>query len=199
MINGGVAGVTDLGTLITGMEAHLYAADTPTDHGFIAWSMQPLMAASSTVLATAGTMYIARVRRVPLGASVTNIVAFVTVGGSSLTSGQCFAALYTAGGVLVAATADQASAWASATVKTMALAGGPYTAAGGDYYVGLWFNGTTGPTLRTSANTSAATVNIGLSTPNLMTATANTGLTTSAPATLGAQTGSSIHMLVALS
>lgn len=157
-----------------------------SDRGYLGWT-QPIYALSAgSALPTAGVLNLRRVRRVSAG-NVTNIVAYVTGAGSALTAGQCFAALYTAAGSLVAQTADQASAWGSTGVKSMALAGGPLPIDAGDYYVGVWFNGTTGPSLLRSGSITNALTNAGLTAPNLETATANTGVTTTAPVTLGAQ------------
>lgn len=171
----------------------------PADHNFLAWTVDPgVLPATSSALSSAGTLHLVRLH-VPTAISVTNIVIYVSVAGSTLTAGQCFAALYTAAGARVAVTADQATAWASTGVKTMALASGPFSLTAGDHYVGMWFNGTTGPTLARSAGLGAAITNIGLSAPNLRCATADTGLTTAAPATLGAQTAAGILWWVALS
>lgn len=175
-----------------------YAPQLPTDRGYKAWSMPPFAASVGTALATAGTLYLTRIRRVPAG-PVTNIVVFVSTGGTSLTAGQCFASLFTAAGVLLGTTADQATAWGSAGIKTMALSGGAITHGGGDLYAGMWFNGTTGPAMYRGANGSGTLNNVGLSAPNMETATANTGLTTTPPNPFGTQSTGALHYWVALS
>ena len=81
----------------------------------------------------------------------------------------------------------------------MPLSGGPYPVSAGDYYVGLWYQGTTGPAIIRSGTVSAVLTNAGLSAPNLDMASANTGVTTTAPATLGTQTASVFEWWVALS
>ncbi|MFI7073568.1 hypothetical protein [Micromonospora sediminicola] len=181
-----------------GSGSGVYQAQVPADRGWLAWTQPPHVLVAGSALAPAGTLQLRRLRRVPAG-QVTNIVTFLTVAGSSLTAGQCFAALYTAAGALVAQTGDQSTAWASIGLKVMPLAGGPYQVTGGDYYVGLWFNGTTGPAIVRSGTVSAALTNVGLSAPNFDMASANTGLTTTAPATLGAQTASVFEWWIALS
>ncbi len=191
---------TSSGTFAAGNDTRFAsAASIPADRGYLAWTMPP-WAAAAAAAPSAGTLSLARIYRVPAG-SVTNIVMASVGAGSGLTTGQCFAALYTAAGVLVAQTADQSTAWAASGVKTMALAAGPYTVAAGDYYVGIWHNGTTGPTWTRYANSSGSVTptNVGLSAPNLAAATANTGLTTTAPGTLGTQTSFLSYWWAALS
>ena len=160
----------------------------PADNGYISWAYDPAIAASagSAVLATAGKLY---VTAVPLrvAQNITNIVTILTGNGGTLTSGQCFAALYQgAGGSLLGTTADQATAWGSGAVKvvTMAISGGAVAAAAGILYVAFWFNGTTGPTFF-QTNGNATIVNAGLAAASARWGTADTGRTTTAPGTLG--------------
>lgn len=172
-----------------------------SDHGLLTWTCDPENVNSQTVLSTAGRFEFARLH-LPAAQSVTNVLLYVGTAGSGLTAGQCFAALYTAAGVLVAQTADQASAWASTGTKTAALAGGPYQLPAGDYNVGAWFNGTTGPALGRSVGGgigNAGFLNVGLATPNLRCGTSNTGLTTTAPGTMAPQTASTNPWWFALS
>ena len=169
----------------------------PADRGLIAWTQPPYVLTGGSLLGVAGALHLRRLRRVP-ACSVTSIVTYVGGAGSALTSGQCFAALYTAAGELIAQSVDQATAWASQGVKTMTLAGGPYTLPGGDYYIGVWFNGTTAPAIARSASYATAMTNVGLSAPNFEAATANTGVTTTAPASLGTQTTSMYEYWFAL-
>ncbi len=170
----------------------------PADRGYLAWTQPPYVLAAGSALPTAGTLVLRRIRRVPAG-SVSTITTHVAVAGSALTAGQCFAALYTAAGVLIAQTADQASAWASTGLKAMPLAGGPYPLTAGDYYIGVWFNGTTGPAIIRSGSVSSVVTNAGLSAPNLDAASANTGVTTAAPTPFGAQTSFVFEYWFALS
>jgi hypothetical protein len=173
---------------------------TAADQGLIAWNYDmPATASGGTAaLATAGTMY---VMAVPLraAASVTNILTEMVAGGSVLTSGQCFAALYQgAAGALLGVTADQSTPWASTGVKTMAIVGGPVAAAAGILYVALWFNGTTGPA-PFKTGSSSSTVNITLAAASSRFGTANTSITTTAPGTLGTISAASNGYWVALS
>lgn len=178
--------------------AHPRVAWTATDHGFLTWSILLEAASTSTALATAGTVYLTRVH-LPVASSVTNIVGYVGTAGNTLTAGQCFAALYSAAGAKLDQTADQASAWGSTGLKTMALAGGAASRPAGDYYIAVWFNGTTGPAFARGSGLAAALVNANLSAPNLRFASADTGVTTTGPSNLGGQTVISLSYWFGLS
>lgn len=169
----------------------------PADHGLLAWNYDVSAAnGSNTALATAGTLYVQKVF-IPANMSVTNIVIYLAAAGSSLTAGQCFASLYQ-GGTLIGTTADQAASWASTGVKTMALAGGPFSVTAGSAYVALWFNGTTGPAPYRASGTSLF-MNIGLSAATSRWGTADTGRTTTAPGTLGTVAAAGVAYWAALS
>jgi hypothetical protein len=167
---------------------HAHPATTfkASDHGLITWAFDPAVSVStSSVLATAGTMYVVRLH-MPVAASVTKIELHLVTAGSGLSSG-CIAALYQ-GGSLLGQTADQSAAWAGTGQQHIAITGGPVNVAAGDVFVGMWFTGTTGPApLR--GNSSAA-VNFNLAASVTRWGTANTGLsgTTTAPSTLGSLT-----------
>lgn len=168
----------------------------PPDQNLIAWSFDPAIAnTSSTPLATAGTLYVMKVH-VPASGTVTNIVTCLTTAGGTLTSGQCFGALYQAG-ALLGQTADQAAAWASTGLKTAAIAGGAVAIAQGDAYIAFWFNGTTGPAFNRGNGTAA--INAGLSAATSRFGTADTGKTTTAPGTLGTIAALSVAYWTALS
>lgn len=172
----------------------------PEDHGLIGWSCPIDYATQQSLLsvaAAAGTLRLTRIRRLP-ATSITNLHIFITVAGATLSN--CYAGLYTAAGTLVAQTADQSTAWQSVGAKTMALTGGPYSLAAGDYYVGFWYNGTTAPTVqRSGIGTLNTQINLGQSSGNFNASDANTGLTTTAPGTIGTQTASVLHWWVAVS
>lgn len=181
----------------------LYRPDTlryvpdPVDHGLLAWSSPATAISTGTVMPTAGLLSFVKIR-VPVAISVTNIVMFCSTAGGTLTSGQCFAALYT-GTSLIAQTADQAVSWASSGLKTMALAAGPFTLAAGNHYAAFWFNGTTGPTWGRFGGLSFAQANVGTVTPTMMCGTADAAITTTAPPTMGAQTAAALEWWAAFS
>lgn len=166
------------------------------DHGLATWAFDPAIGASnSTPLSTAGTLYLVKLH-MPVAQTITNILLFLTSAGATLTTGECFAALYQNGNLL-GSTADQSTAWGTSGFKTMPISGGGVAVAAGDVYVGMWFNGTTGPApLRGNGNSS---VNLNLSASTARFGSANTGLTTTAPATLGAISGISVAYWAGLS
>lgn len=170
----------------------------PADHGLKAWSYDGAMV-SAGVTPSDGVLQLVRVH-VPVASTVTNILLLVTIAGTSLTSGNNIAALYTAAGAKIDVTADQSTAWTTTGLKTMALSGGAYSAAAGDYYVAWWMNGS-GTDPQFGSRGTLESINAGLSAPNLRFATANTGLTNaaSAPLSLGSQTAANAAYWVALS
>lgn len=175
---------------------------TPADQGFLAWNYDISATASggTTAMVTAGTIY---TFGIPLrfAAPVTNIVVLLLANGGTLTTGQCFGALYPGtAGTLIGQTADQSVAWGAGAVKvvTMPLAGGPFTVQPGIVQAALWFNGTTGPSLfKTQGNATIA--NAGLATAASRFGQANTSVTTTAPGTLGTISAASNGFWVALS
>lgn len=168
------------------------------DHGLLAQNFPAEMATSGIVMPTAGQVRVVRIR-LPVTSSVTNIIMNVTTVGNTLTTGQCFAGLYTSAGVKIAVTADQAVPWVSTGIKTAALAAGPFTCVAADYYVAFWFNGTTGPSFASLPSPAAVLANLGRATPNLFWGSADTGITTTSPDPLGAQTVSGNAYWVGLS
>lgn len=169
------------------------------DRGLLAQNCPyELTGGGNTAVATAGRLEFAKVR-LPMAASVTNVVMNVQTVGVTLTAGQNFAALFSPAGALIGQTADQAAAWVSTGTKAMALAGGPYTCAAGNYFVGFWYNGTTAPAMLRMASIGSAALSFGTASPNLLFGTADTGLTTTAPANMAAQTASTTPFWVALS
>jgi hypothetical protein len=174
---------------------------TPADHGLIAWSFDP--AASDRAAAynfTSGTARVVLIY-VPQPATITNIHTYVQQAGTSMVSGQSFAALYEADDDLLRVTADQSSAWASTGEKIMPLASTYTLATPGYLKVVMWsvFSGTAVGLARSIGAVSSSLLNFGMAPPLLRSSTANTGLTTTAPATLGAQTAVGGIPLVGLS
>jgi hypothetical protein len=195
---------TSVGTLTTNLATANATANgasagsvKATDHGLVAWTFDPAGVQAGTVQPTAGLAQVVRVRA--LSTTVTNILLHLTAGGSVLTAGQCFAALYTDAGVLLASTADQASNWGSGGLKTCTLTAPQTVTLNAWYRVLWWFQGTTGPTISRGVNSSSAIVNVGMTVPTVRYSTANTGLTTAAPGTIGTQTGGATAWWVGLS
>jgi hypothetical protein len=139
----------------------------PADLGWLTWSIDPAVASSSSAPNGAGIMALTRVK-LPTAATVTSICLYVATAGATLTSGQCFAALYDSTGARVGVTADLSTAWTSTGSKEHALTS-PYAAAAGSYWVALLYNGTTGPlfsraasSLATNTGLTAATARFGV-------------------------------------
>jgi hypothetical protein len=171
----------------------------PSDQGLVTWTMDVMTATANSILPAQGTLYVVRVH-VPAAASVRNILAGITNAGAGLKSGQCFAGVWNAAsGARVGVTADQSAGWATTGVKTMALSGGPVNLTAGDYYIGLYANGTTLPNFARGNNQiGGAFANAGM-TANFRVATANTGLTSTPPTTLGTLTAANTAWWLALS
>jgi hypothetical protein len=169
----------------------------PSDHNLLGWTYDPIcLAGSNVALATAGKLYLFKIKIVE-AMSITNIIADCVAAGTSLTSGQCFVALYQDGS-LIGQSADQSTAWASTGIKTMALAGGPFAVSAGYVYAAFWFNGTTGPAFYRSSGLTEMH-NVGLTAANSRFASSDSSVTTTAPASLGTKTAINIAVWVGLS
>ena len=135
----------------------------PGDAGFLEWNFDPVVISANTALTTTGTIYLNRVN-VRTARSVSNITYSLGVVGSSLTSPQNFAGLYSSGGTLIATTADQTVNWntgGTIGVKTIGLTGAPFSVPAGFVWVALMFNGSGGPSFGRAFSVTAATANIG--------------------------------------
>jgi hypothetical protein len=116
----------------------------PSDHGLIAWTMDPASCSTTgTALSTGYIYFVEIVLRNP--ATITSLCVNLSAGGTGLTANQCLAGLYTASGTRVGVTADMSTTWNTAGDKTMALTSS-YSAAAGKYYVAFLVVGTTSPT-----------------------------------------------------
>lgn len=167
----------------------------PEDQNLISWTQDPSTTAAGQLVPAAGTVNFARLH-VPVATTISNLWLFCSVAGSGLTSGQNFAGLYTSGGTLLSATADQTTAWGTTGIKTMALTA-PQAVAAGDYLVGFFYNGTTAPTF--VRGISQGIVNVGLTSSTARFGTAATGQTTSMPASIGTLASGSNSWWIGLS
>lgn len=145
---------------------------TPSYNGLLYSTGDPSLA-QNTGLCVSGTKYVVRV---PVSASqiVSNIWVVVTTAGSTLTSNQNLAGLYSSTGAQLGVTADQSAVWNSTGAKSMALTAAasvtsPYV------YVELMSNGTTPATFSRFGQTTAANLNVSGAT--LRAATTGTGAT----------------------
>jgi len=152
------------------------------DDGFIAEAYDREGASSSGLIMTpAGTVFGTRLY-VPTPRTITNLHIWLTAAGATLTASQCLGALYQ-NNTLLGTTVNQATAWLTTGLQTMALTATAKVSTG--YIdVGWWYNGTTAPTLlRGSAIAASAGT---ASFPRHF--SANTLKTTTAPSPLGAKT-----------
>lgn len=169
----------------------------PSDQNLLGWAFDPfgLSVAGTQV---SGQLYLVKIP-LRVAATVTNIIMSISAGGATLTAGQNFAVLYSSAGALLGVTADQSASWASAGLKTMALASPPAVPAG-FVYAGMWSVGTTPPTFFHSPNAGNNPINSGLVAPNLRACTtSDAALTTTAPANFGTQTANIIAPWAAIS
>jgi hypothetical protein len=159
-----VAIATELGADVSGLESTVKArldnfdasGITADYHGYLAWTSDPALSTVSAIPTTAGTMYTARLFT-PVAITVTNVAMSVATGGGTLTASNNRVALYDSAGNLYSGSisADQTTAWGSSGIKVMAL-GAPQSVPAGYFDVGLWWNGTTGPTLHRIGNGNGA-------------------------------------------
>lgn len=170
---------------------------SPADHNYLTWTYDPAVSLAGTTVPAGGVLHLIKLK-LDQAALVSNIIINLTSAGTTLTSGQNFALLYSSGGTLLGSTATQHTAWQSGGVKTMALVT-PVTVPAGYVYGGFYTVGSVLPTISRGQVTTANGGNAGLSAPNLRHATADTGLTDTPPATFGAQTAGATAWWMALS
>ena len=151
----------------------------PADLGWLAWNYDPAYTAQGITLA-ASYLYVMRVN-VRAAISVTNVIIAIATAGSSLTSSENYAGLYNSSGSLIAATADQTTAWESNGYKTMPLASGPYNLLAATFcWVAILANGTTPPkpaALTSVAGAPTSLAQRGVSAANSYFAYSTSGLT----------------------
>jgi len=180
--------VSDTGLAMAG---HALGVPTPNDHGLIAWTCDPRMAAGSSgdTAMAAGVIYLDAFFA-PSPRTATKIYWGTQVAGANLTAGQCYLYVISMATGLVVASVDVTTALlAAAGAQTSTISA---TALYGGYWVGLVQNGTT-PTpakLWRSANSlnNGTLANLGIATAALKTCAMNgsglttlqTGITTSA-------------------
>lgn len=203
---GAPVGISDVDGLQTQLDTLDAMGTDAQEANYVGWTFDPATSVQAgTALATAGVGYVARVKA--MSTVVTNIVIYLTAGGTGLTAGQCLATLHNSAGAQIGAgaiTGDQSTAWATSGLKVMPLTVQQGVDLYADYLVRLWFNGSGGPSLAGASNVHADLTNAGLSSPNFRFFTADSGLTTAAAAlagfqNIGAQTAHAAANWVALS
>lgn len=162
-------------TPITPWNAAMY-----TQLGIQAWTYPGFLAGSSgAAYASAGVLYVAMITPPDPAASITitNILYSVGSAGGTLTASENFVGLYSNTGTLIGTSADQTTNFGATGLKTAALVSGPFTGSWPYLYVGLVFNGTTGPGLIRGYN-STTTINLNATGANLLSGSVGTGNTT---------------------
>lgn len=162
----------------------------PADQGLAAWTFDGApMASQGFQLATAGTGY-ATAFMIRQTTTISEFFALVQTAGATLTSGQCFGAVYNSAGVLLGSTADQGTNWQSTGLNGAAAAGVALTVASGQsltlppgkYFAAVFYNGTTAPKfLAGTGNPVFLVANTGQTGVSARCATLFTGATTTVP------------------
>lgn len=178
--------VTIAGTSASGA----MSVSSPSNAGMQAWSF-PLALASGTAGALTGQgQQVLAGLNLPLNTSYSNIYLKVATASNGLTSGQCFAGVYSPSGTLVASTAQLATTVGTSTgVITCPLISPFTTTVAGQYWVGCFFNGGTNPALSVftglTAITTGATAAAGVATAaNYPFAVNGTSLSTALPTSI---------------
>lgn len=170
-----------------GQQVDLQAADS----GWLAWSYDPSLTSSSSLL-TSGVLTMIRLVT-PVPVTVSNLYVYPLVAGATLTNVGF--GLYDVNGNLLTssvntgstATGPNPTSFQVGGLKTIPIA--PQAMPTGPFYVGLWVTGTTMPSLLRAATGGSFNAGFTLAAgKGLRYAVANTGLTTAAPAT-ATQTG----------
>jgi hypothetical protein len=170
---------------------------TPADHGLLGWTDDPGLIANATSTLTSGSVGLWEIL-MPDGGTMAAIHYDVTTAAVTPTASQNVLGVYKVSGTtatLVGYTADQGTNFTSIGPKTPAIAttvaGQNLTVAAGDrIYVGVLWNGTTGPALaRVSSNNVARNWN--LSAGQYRSCSYTTGGQTSLPSTINLATATS--------
>jgi len=168
---------TQLPDLSPTVQPDYLPSDLPTP--LLAWNFDPAYCASGSAITLTDITLIRVNIRYPM--KVTNVVAYITALGATLTSSENYAGIYNSAGTRIAVTADQTTNWETGgTVgeNVMPLVGGPYDLAPGFYWVALLANGTTAPTfLRMPTPFSSSSADLGQSVTASRCATNGTGTT----------------------
>lgn len=124
-----------------------YGLFTPANLGILAWNYPSLWASSNTATLVSGTIYLAQIPLSGASITITNLVIALGAAGSTLTASECWAGVYDNNGNEIGVAVQQASAWQSAGLKSMALVGGPFTGTWPTVWAAVVSNGSTNPEL----------------------------------------------------
>lgn len=149
----------------------------PSDNGLITWSYDPAEAPNANGGAAGWLLTVLLPIRTQV--TVANMHIVVTTGGTPM-AGQNFGAIWSTTGTLIAKTADQASSWNTAGMKTMALtaeAGQSLTLPAGYVIAGYLYNGTGASFARANTSTRTELINAGRSSPAMRAGAKGSGFT----------------------
>lgn len=120
-----------------------------------AWNYDPLHSSSGAGFGAAGDVMMMQVPW-PDADTIAGVQIYLTSGGTTLTANQCLAGIYSSGGVLLATSVDQATAWASSGLKNCALTTPTLIPAGTGanpcVYVAMFWNGSAQPSVLKGLN-----------------------------------------------
>jgi hypothetical protein len=137
-------GIEDADTRATALESAVRGDPRPADHGFTAWSYDPVIPANSSVL-TNGTVYLIKMK-IDVAVTVANIYWHLAALAVTPTAAQNTIGLYSSAGTLLASTDVTAILTGTTGLKTTAITGQALTA-GTFVWVGMVFNAATAPAL----------------------------------------------------
>lgn len=122
---------------------HLLTTPTfmPNDHGYQAWSADPVYSVGGANPGT-GVVRMVKMTQNPFSYTITNVVTFINTAGVALTAGQCFAGVYDSAGTRQAITADQSGVWNTTGLKSMAVTVPYVVPANAEIWLALLYNGT---------------------------------------------------------
>lgn len=148
---------------------------------FLAWSYDPVGTINAGT-PTGGLLQLVRIR-INSSCIISNIHLWCTTGGAGTTN--CYAALYSFAGSLLAQSADLSASMGTAGLKSFVLSS-PVSVTAGYYYVAFWATAsTTVPSFARGCGNGSPNSLLGTS---YRYCTANGSLTNTAPGSLGAKT-----------
>jgi len=168
-----------------------YSGDL-TASGLLAESFGPNAVSGGVLLPSAGMPIVSAIS-LATEQSIANLWYDITVAGAGLVANQCWAFLINSSGVLLGASVNQATIWASGGVGGSAGGGTALVASStgslsncpaGTYYGALVYNGTTSPTFASAgADVGLTNINTSVAAANFNAASLGGAITTAASLT----------------